>query len=467
MTKFSKNLPATLFVAACLAPCAKAQVPAGHYIVTDQHTINSVATGEMWTVDPSTRVGTQLTWNSKIVPNCVTMISPALGYVGTNSPTADVYRIAIAGTKVTETMISTKSATGTNISQLVLMGSTLYFTTNGANGSNNGLWSIPLGGGTPTLVWDDSKLTPALPTSQLANAVAGDPTTGKIYICYWTSGIVVEYDTKTKASKQLLTLTGKVNAAVLPVNAQIDAKGNLVVASLYGDIVTVDVTTAKIIQDLEPRTASSTSPWSPYKNAVCYNPDTGDWVFASRDGCVEPVGTAGPRQIARRMTVLLKPPYSSTGTNPAAQSCTGIAYISSGGNVSSYMTYGAGCSDTSAGDFVPSSGAGIIVKASKSFSFTVDGLPASSVAVLVVGVNKINVGLGGGCSLFTTPVIVLSAVATPSDPALLDNGTFRAQIGPLPLPASNQKFNTQWGVAYTAASKVHLIMSDARTLITQ
>ena len=468
MNNPSLLLPASILALTVLCPFAAAQVPPGHYLVSDQLTVGTVKTGEMWTVDPSTRTATQLQWNSTIVPNAIHMISPAVGYVSSLLPTSEIYRITVAGTKVTETKINSAAIAGGNICQLVLMGSTFYFTTNPvAPATVNELWTMPLGGGAPVKVWDDSKLTPSLPTGQLVNALAGDPSTGKVYLCYWTSGIVVEYDTKAQTAKQIATLTGKVNAAILPCNAQIDAKGNLVAASIYGDIVTLDVQTLMAVQHLEPRTAGGAAPWTTTKNAICYNPDTGDWVFSTRDACVEPVGTVGLRAIARRMTVLIKPPYSTTTNNPNGRSTTGIVYMPSGGTTSSYLAYGAGCSNTAAGDFVPASGAGIITKASKSFSFTVDGLPANSVAVLILGVNKINVSLGGGCSLFTTPIVVLSAVATPSDPALMDNGTYRAQIGPLALPASNQKFNTQWAAAWATTSNLNLIMSEARTLIVQ
>lgn len=469
MKSTSSLIPASLLSLALLAPFASAQVKPGHYIVADQLSKGTpaVVTGEMWTVDPSTRKATKLTWNPKIIPNSIKMISPAVGFVGTNAAPAAIYRITVAGTTVTETKINTSAITGTNVSQIVNIGSTLYFPTNAATTGGNGIWSMPLGGGKPVLLWDDSKLTPALPANQLANAFAGDAKTGKLYMCYWTSGIIIEYDIATAKAKQIATLKGKVNAAILPVNAHMDAKGNLVVASLYGDIVSLDVNTLKVVQHLEPRTASSLAPWSPYVNSMVFNPDTGDWVFGSRDGSVEPVGTVGLRAIARRMTVLMPPPYAVGKIEPNDQSIGGIDYIPSGGTNSSYMAYGAGCSNTTAGDFVPASGAGIITKASKSFSFTVDGLPANSVAVLILGVNKINASLGGGCSLYTTPIIILTAVATPSDPALKANGTYRAQVGPLALPASNQKFNTQWAVAWAAASKIYLIASDARTLVTQ
>lgn len=241
--------------------------------------------------------------------------------------------------------------------------------------------------------------------------------------------------------------------------------GKLVVGGLRGDIFMVDLTTKQTTVIAAP-TADGDLCWDPSKNALCYNPDTGDWVFGSRDACIEPVATLGGGQLARRQTVLLKPPYCQF-VGPDAFSITGMSYFPSGAGKSTYMTYGAGCSNASVGNFKPTSGAGIVAKGSKSFSFTLDGAPVNSVGVLLLGATRIRQSIGS-CTLFTTPDIVITLATKPSDPARARHGTYQATIGPLALPNDIIRINTQWALAWVnAQQQPDLILSDARQLITQ
>ena len=456
---------AVLSFAGLVSTGLSAQIKPGHFIASVADGRNM--TGLLFTVDPSTRSATKLKFNSAIRTNCVLMLSSSFGWIGTATSPGDIYQIVITGTNVTTKKLNTSPITGSNISQIVRFGGTLYFTNNSANGVHSGVWSMPMGGGAPKLIWDASKLSPNLPAGRLANALAGDPRTGKLYVAFWVRGEIIVIDTTAVAIKGtlLMTIDSKVSPTnFFPIHAQMDSKGNLVVGGLQGDVAIIDVKNKKVLQHFDPKTADGASWWSSTKNSMAFNADTGDWTFGSRDAAIDPVAAIGTKHMARRQIILIKPPFNATPNDPDNLSVNGLHFIPAGGTTDSYLPYGEGCTNAAAGNFFPTSGGGIVTKGSQSFSFLLDGVPPRSFGILIFGLTKATIPIGS-CTLRTIPLLTLAAVATASDPGRNTfAGTFRAQIGPLKLPNQKMTLHTQWGVIWLVSQQLNLIFSDARTL---
>lgn len=475
--------PPLVCAAAALLLLGSVQAQTGHYITTVS---NAGTTGRMYDVDPSTRTATEFqlpTGISSDPCNTVTMMTSTVGFVGTIGTAAtattkgvpsDLYQINVDWNnhKIAEKKLNTSPLGGYNLAQIVRLGALLYFVTSdfslsGTAGNTEGiLYSMPLSGGSATQLLKVQSVTGWV-TGRSANALATD---GKfLYIVAWYSGEIIRYDIANKTASLWTTLpASKFSSYPYPVSAHVDGN-NLVVAGLFGDVFFAGLST-KVVTQLSAPTADGASYWSPYKNSLFKNTDTGDWVLGSRDATIDPVVSAGSPAVAsmaRRTTILIKPPYSTTNA-PDAYSVNGLWYFPSGSNTTHYRTYGAGCSHTTAGDFIPASGGGIVAAGSTSFSFLVDGLPPKSIGVLILGASQLSLPIGS-CTLRVSPLVVIPVPGLASDTNRADqNGTWRATVGPLVLPNLNLKLYSQWGVAYVdAQAALHLIFSDARTLMIQ
>ena len=462
----------SLLALSLLAVGSMAIAQKGHYITT----VANSGKGRMFDVDPSTRKAVEFKIPAAISTdsvNTITMQTSSLGYVGTigksQSATvkgvpANIYRILVNWSThtITATKLNTKPLGGYNLAQIAQVGGLLYFVTSdfsltGTAGNTEGiLYSLPIGGGVPTqLAKINATSVKGWVTGRSTNACASDGKT--VYIAAWWTGEVVAYDIAKKTTSFWGKLpAGKINALPYPVAMHIDGN-NLVVGSLFGDITMVDKTTKKLVKQLSAKTADTLSPWSPYKNSICENTDTDDWVFGSRDGAIDPVADIGQGQMARRQTLLVDPAKNTMNQF----SINGIWYFPSGGGASSYDPYMAGCSSAAIGNFVPTSGGGILAKGSKSFSFLLDGAPPKSIGLLILGAAKASIPVGCG-KLGVIPIMVLPVVAKPSDAArATQNGTWRATLGPLMLPNKNTTVLSQWAML----QGTNLYMSDARALV--
>ena len=122
-----------LAAAAALVMPAFGQATAGQSVAT---VTVSTATpqGEMYVIDHQANTATALSLSTALAterPNCVTMLNGAVGFVGTNplSGTPNVYRITIAAGTVTEALLNTSAPAHTNVAQIAILGSDVWFTT--------------------------------------------------------------------------------------------------------------------------------------------------------------------------------------------------------------------------------------------------------------------------------------------------------------------------------------------------
>jgi hypothetical protein len=438
-----------------LAASLSAQGKPGQYLCTVG---NNITTGEMFMVDPFTKTATQLTLDAILVSevvNCVHMISPAIGYVGTAgnaTTTGSVYRITITGLNVTATKLNTTATAGQNLAQIDRIGSDLYFitqeqvTTTSVNGR---LYSMPAAGGPVTELVDFKTIT-GWPSGALTNALATDGT-GKVYVGVWTVGLIYEYDVMSKATKLLLTLPNSKypSTGFYPVH-MIYRAGKLYVGGLFGDAAEVDIATATTTNHWFAKTAAPTGQ-SLYKNSMCIN-DNGDFAMGSRDGSLDIVVPTGDGHIARRHVAGV-----GANTTLTANSVNGVWFFSPAGG--SYAAHGAGCPGT--GGFLPTSvNRGALSKGNASFAFGLDTAKSgTNIAVLILGGTKLSANLGfGGCFLRNDPIILLAAATG----AGLD-GQNQAQIA-IPLPNDTLTLYTQWGILDSGANTVGLAFSDGRQL---
>lgn len=437
-----------------LAASLSAQGKPGQYLCTVG---NNITTGEMYLVDPFTKTATQLTLDAILVSevvNCVHMISPVTGYVGTAgnaTTTGSVYRITITGTNVAATKLNTTATAGQNLAQIDRIGSDLYFITQEQTTSslNGKLYSMPAAGGPVTELVDFKTIT-GWPAGALTNALATDGT-GKVYVGVWTGGLIYEYDVMSKATKLLLTLPNSKFPATgfAPVH-MIHRAGKLYVGSLYGDVAEVDIATATTTKHwFAPSAGVATA--NKYKNSLGIN-DNGDFAMGSRDGALDIVVPIGDGQIARRHVGGV-----GTNTTPTANSVNGVWFFSPAGG--SYVAHGGGCPGT--GGFRPTSvNRGALSKGNTSFAFGLDTAKSgTNIAVLILGGTKLSADLGfGGCFLRNDPLILLAAATGTGV-----DGENQAQIQ-IPLPKDPISLYTQWGILDSGANAVGLAFSDGRFL---
>jgi hypothetical protein len=467
-------MPRLHLVPLILAASLAAQVPPGSYVATVGVGAAPATTGEMYLVDTASRKATQLTLPTELVtgvPNCVLMLTPVNGFVGTqgvNGTTpvpGDVFRITLAGTTVTASKLNTSPLGGYNVAQITLVGGNLWFTSADATTASASwgglLYRMPLAGGTPTLVETLNARTDWPSATTTANALASDGKT--VFIACWPGGEIYAHDVATSTSTRILTLPAtKLNntTAFYPVNAAMKypaaTSGLLAVCSLYGDVVTIDVAKKQVVSHWFHTSAVATG-MSNSKNAFAENPDHGDWGIGTRDGALDVLVPAGNGHLGRRDVEGV-----GSSTTLTANSVNGLWYSRAAGD---YQPFGPGCPGS--GAFTPTSvGRGAGKQGNTAFGFGVDGtLGGTSVAVLILGASNtapfpIDLTAAGapGCFLRQDPLLMVP-VATGGLANGLGSGTL-----PVPLPSVPLTLHTQWAVVDTAANRLGLAFSDSRTL---
>ncbi len=436
-----------------LTPSATAQIQPGGYLVSLSNTTSTFH--ELWTVDSATRKATQLTMAPSVKVNCITMLTPSNGWIGTVDDPATVYSMSLSGTTATMTSLfktATALAGKTNIAQIARVGGLLYFSTNpGAT-----IYSIPVGVGVdPTLVIDLATVT-GFPTGGLANAICSDGAT-KLWVGIWSGGEIFEVDVSstTPTAKLLTKLPDSklpTTGTSFPVHMHYRA-GRIESIGLYGDVVVIDPATLKVDGHYFAASPTGTG-FVNTKNCGVFNPDSGDYATASRDGSLDHVVPVGAGQIARFDVTGI-----GGGAMPSNNSTTGIYYNPAGAK---YSAYDNGC--VGQAGFGPTSvGRGAATKGNASFGFGLDTCPAGqNIAILLIGASTVKADLGGlglsGCNLPTVPLLAL--------PVLTSNATangFGSATVPVPLPNSSLTLHTQW-ILFNATTSTFLAVSDGRTL---
>jgi hypothetical protein len=448
------RIPVLVLVATTFAAPVAAQVPPGQYLAAVR-----APAGEMYYVDTQTRKSTPLTISATLGgdwANCVAMQTPALGYIGTwNNPA--VYEIKLSGTTVTEKKLNTSPIGTSEVVQIQLIGSTLYFAQ--GSGSESIIWTMPVAGGAPTKLVDLALVT-GWRAGGIVNSLAATIT--DIYVGIWTVGEVYVYNLATKTTKLLLTLpTSKLpSTSFYPVNMQMRAPAivskELICCGLYGDVVTVDVTTGKVINHYFHATPAGTGR-STAKDSIVENTDTGDFMLGSRDGAADVLVPVGTGQLGRG-------DVDDVGSNPtrSGNRVVGIWYNTVGAD---YKPYGAGCAG--AGGYIPTSVARGAPKAGNSgFGFGIDTTRnGTATTLLVVGLTKsapypfdLTIVGAPGCFQRTDIVLLIPGSATGIGDGW-GSGTIKA-----PLPKITATVHTQWAV-YDPTNNFGIVMSDARTIV--
>ncbi len=462
----SPILPPILCLAMGLVtvPGARAQVKPGQYIATVAVGTGSTAKGEMYLIDPATRKATSLTLPTALQKNvnCITLINPVQAYVGTvgTGGPADIFKVTIAGNKVSATKLNTSALAGGNLAQIVPVGSKLYFTTQDSSNKGGVLQSVPAAGGSPTTLMNLG--TSSLwPSGNLANGVAGFA--GKIYVATWgVNPVILSYNISTKKLTTFAKLPRSkvLNTYLYPVNLYAGVVGGtltLAVCGLYGDLVTYNLITKKVtghfVAGNDP--SRSTVLKYNYSNSFAWNPDTGDWGIGSRDGALDIVVPVGKGHAFQRAV-------DKVGSNPTvtSNSVNGLAYVPAGAK--GYAPYGAGCSGNT--QFTPTSGGfGVAKQGVSNFSFGVGSATNGLPALLLVGTAPLAADLGSagapGCFLRQNNLFILPTVT-----AGPKAGLGQAFI-PIPLPKVSATLYTQWGIVDASANSLKLIFSDGRKLI--
>lgn len=278
---------------ACLvvASLLPAQVPPGHSLAGGA--IDSGATrGGVWLIDHSTRSATRMTTSATLdadVVNSMLLLTGGFGVAGTNpsGANADIYQIVISGTTITETKINTTSTAGGNLAQIALVGSDLYFTTQGGIGGGV-LQSVPLGGGAVNQVVDLGTVSGVF---GLANAVTA--VGSKVYVGTFDSGStnppgeIVEYDVTTQQTVKLMDLpksklgSGTTNFGIVKLREHPLRPGNLVALGVYGDVLEFDSTGATVAHHWTGTSSSNRL------NSFDWDPVREMWVVGSRTTAIE------------------------------------------------------------------------------------------------------------------------------------------------------------------------------------
>ncbi|MBK8976286.1 MAG: hypothetical protein IPM29_10180 [Planctomycetes bacterium] len=462
-----------------LAPLVLAAAPRAQILPGQSICAVTVGTaGEMWQVDHLTGTATQLTISAALVtarPNCVTMLDPVSGYIGTNpvGVSGDIYAILVAGTTIVETQLNSTPTQGSNVAQLAGLGGRLYFTTQDAAGAGGWLQSIPAGGGAVQAELDITTVG----ATGLANACCAMG--GKIYVATFNSsaastatspGELIEYDPGTMAGRLVMTLppggfdpsgnpwnTGIVNMLPDPLNP-----GTVVLQGVYGDLLYIDPATATIVRQdwTGTKNAAGTGLASGTVNSFAWDPIAQDWVVGTRTGTIE--RWVGEQQAQNKI--------SGVGSTTAA-SLGGIHYFPMDRGVD--VSYGGGCRGNE--DWEPTdSSFGAPIAGNMGFRFGLFGGNGGDAVVAVIGISATSVngvplpldlafaGLTPGCFLRTDAIVSLGAT-------LGGTGAGNGQVTiPLPLPMSvlGARFYRQWFELQTVPTNpAGAVVSNARMTV--
>ncbi|MHC4921590.1 MAG: hypothetical protein ACYTKC_18640 [Planctomycetota bacterium] len=293
MQRHSLVYTAALIAVFSFAAPAPAQILPGHSIATVIAGTGTARTGEIYDIDHQTGKATQLRtpaiFNTEW-PNTILMANPVSGWVGTNSP-GNIYSISVTGGNVTAKKLNTNATAGNNVAQMVLVGSTLYFTTQTA-GVIGTLYSMPSGGGAVTQVLDLSKAGGV----RLANAVAAIGTT--VFVGTFTSSPapnnvaeLIAYDTVKKTGSKHMDIPagvwqtgwgmGVVSMHQVPIRPR-----NLALFGVYGDYFEIDVVSKKVVvkEFTGPHLGNG---GNNAVNSAAWDPVGQDWIMGTRDGFVD------------------------------------------------------------------------------------------------------------------------------------------------------------------------------------
>lgn len=297
----SPALIATVAAFGLVAPLQSQATP-GQSVFTVSVT-GATPPGEMYIVDHQARTSTPLTLSAALGaerPNCVLMVSGALGYIGTN-PTVvttpgNIYSISIAGNVVTETLLNTTPCAGPNVSQLAIVGTDIYFLTQDAANVGGILQHVPVAGGPVTT---DIDLLSIVGVNGLGNSLCAIGT--KVYAVTFDSGAtantgtVVEWDTTTSTASIVLQLpksmyvsgasvfnVGPIHTLVDPLNAN-----RIILVGVYGDVLHVDVVAGTVVRHDFSGAISGATVTINLLNSADFDPRTRDLIVGSRDGHAE------------------------------------------------------------------------------------------------------------------------------------------------------------------------------------
>jgi hypothetical protein len=472
----------SLSLAACLATAAltPAQILPGHSIVTVA--VANVG-GEMYDVDHTTRIATKLTIPAALVterPNCVLMLNPVTGFVGTNptAGTANVYSITVTGTTVTATQLNTTALKGLNCAQIALLGSRLFFCVQDSAGLVGWIQSVPIGGGAVADELDCSTLG----ALGLANALCAMG--GKIYCATFNSspansattpGELIEYDPVLRTGRQVMRLpAGKFDPVNNPWNTGIVnmrpyalQPGVLALLGVYGDLLHIDPATAMVVRHdwTGTKNAGGNALASGSVNAFDWDPVAQDWIVSTRYGTLEV--WVHDQQAERKISGV------GSSSTPTSNSSTGMQYFPfpSGSDAS----YGPGCQGT--GTWEPTdSSSGAPIAGNAAFRLGLYAAEGGDAVVLLLGLQNTVfgsyqlpldlafLGITPSCFLRTDIRVTVPAVTTGTGP-----GEGQVTI-PVPLPAGSQgtKIYRQWAARQsTPTNPAGVVVSNARVLTIQ
>lgn len=459
-----------------LSSATFAQPEVGQYIACVRST-GSTPTGRIVYVDLAKRAVTPVTISDPKLatdePNCIRMLTPTLGFIGSTGVAgtnvtpvpADLYRAVFSGTKVTVTKLNSSPHKGYNLAQVVIAGGKLYYTTADANSTcgtgctgywNGFLYELALSGGTPTVLADFSAVT-GFPANSTPNALATDGQ-NKVWIYIWPGGGMYEYDIAKKTTTQVGTLPPtKLNntTTFYPLHAQNVSQNVVAVAGLYGDVAELDMSKSppQVVNhwfDVKPTgTGLSTA-----INSLTINTNTGDYVKGTRDGAVDVTVREGGGHSATRFV-------RGLGTSATASQNSVAAIYYRPGGAGKFETYGPGGAGT--GNFIPTSvAAGDPSTSSTNFGIGVGGVIGGNPAILMIGAGRLNVDLTAagapGHFLYTAPLVFL-----PTGTANTGNGQGVAMLA-FPLPNNSLTIDFQWTALDAAANALKLTFSDGREL---
>ena len=465
--------------AACLIPCLHAQVLPGQSIAT---VAVSGQPGEMYLIDHDAGTATALTISAALAadgPNCVMMLDPVNGLVGTtgnSGGSGNVYGITVQGQVVAETLLNTTPTLGASVAQVAVLGNRVYFCTQNA-GAVGAIQSVPLTGG-PSQVHLDLATLGGI---GLANAIC--ELGGKIYCATFNSspsstattpGELFEFDPATSGGRLVMNLpsggfspngnpwnTGIVNMAADPQNV-----GGLVLQGVYGELLEIDPATATVTRQVWTgvHNAGGNALASGSVNSFAWDPIAEDWIVGTRDGHAERWVDGGQAHN--------KIPGLGTGATPTSNSVTGIAH--SAGLAGSDVSIGPGCRGN--GDWFPTdSSFGAPVGNNAQFKFGLFATNGGDNVVLLLDVQ--NVVLAGmplplnlnfigapGCLIRTGNLIAVGVATTGSG-----EGNGRA-IVPVPIPGSavGLTLYRQWAELQVAPTNtLGVVLSNARRMTVQ
>ncbi len=472
--------PAATFLAATLSvTLAVAQIKPGHSINTVEVGGSTTGTGEIYDVDHQARTATKLTIPRVLVndrPNTILMTSAVAGYIGTNpnstaGRTGNIYGFTVLGNKInllnSGKPLNTTAAVGTNVGQLAILNSRIYFCTWNSVGSGGVLQSIPQAGGKVQADLDIGTVR----ATMFANAVA---VIGKVvYVATFDfttaariGGELVAYDTVAKKGTLVLKLpkgkytstTGTFGVGVVGMHPHPDMAGMLALAGIYGDLMIVDPDqknghkSPKVVSHQFTGGKNSAGKGIPNQvNSFFYDSTTKDWVVGTRDGHID-------RWVDGHSAEKIVSGVGSNAT-PTLNSVTGTHYFPVTKNHD--HTIGAGCPAPPSSLTPTDVALGAVVSPNPNFKFALFSGNVGARYLLAVGVqNKVSGGVklpflfpGTTCFLRMDPLLILSAGTI---------GKSRTVVVKLPIPSGLKQgltFYRQWAMTTGATS---FVLSNAR-----